>query len=79
MTYEEFLFSVKSKLEQSKFQKCADLGRGDSVLTKALAEIFLSRSEIFAIDRTVQRLDEIIGNQVSVSFQQANFKRHDLF
>lgn len=44
MTYEEFLFPVKNKLAPSQFQKWADLGCGEGVFTKVLAEILPSQS-----------------------------------
>ena len=78
MTYEEFLFPVKNKLEPAEFQKWAHLGCGEGVFTKALAEILPFQSEILAIDRTFQRLEKIMGNQVSVNFQQANFEKDQL-
>lgn len=51
LNYKEFILPVKSKLNDSQSQIWADLGCGDGVFTKLLAEILPSKSEIIAIDQ----------------------------
>lgn len=78
MTYEEFIFPVKNKLAHPEFQRWADLGCGEGVFTELLAGILPFQSEIIAIDQNSQRLDSIMGNEISVNFHKANFEKDKL-
>lgn len=78
MTYEELIFSVKDRLAYPEFQRWADLGCGDGVFTELLAGILPLKSTIFAIDKSTQRLNPIMGNEISVNFQKANFEKDEL-
>lgn len=59
-------------------QHWADLGCGSGVFTEALADMLPAKSTIIAIDKTHQRLAANMGNDVSVSFQKADFLEDDL-
>lgn len=78
MTYEEFIFPVKNKLAHPEFQRWADLGCGEGVFTELLAGILPFQSEIIVIDQTSQKLDSIMGNNISINFQKANFEKDEL-
>lgn len=78
MNYEEFIFPAKNKLAHPEFQRWADLGCGEGVFTELLAGILPFQSEIIAIDQNNQRLNPIMGNEVSVHFQQVDFEKEEL-
>lgn len=78
MNYEEFIFPVKDKLAHSEFQRWADLGCGGGAFTELLAGILPRKSEVFAVDKSSQRLNTKMGNEVSVYFQQADFEKEEL-
>lgn len=54
-------------------QHWADLGCGSGVFTAVLADFLPENSRITAIDHTPQKLPARMGQNVSVSFQRADF------
>ncbi|WP_353184103.1 class I SAM-dependent methyltransferase [Parapedobacter lycopersici] len=73
------LFSrLPSRLAWDAPQHWADLGCGNGVFTEVLAAYLPVHSRITAVDRTYQQLPAIMGNEVSVSFQQADFVAGEL-
>jgi len=61
-------------------QHWADLGCGNGTFTYALAHLLPPGSSVTAVDRVPQRLNKIIGNSVSIQFQQSdiNLESFDL-
>ena len=59
-------------------QRWADLGCGSGIFTEALASLLPYESQILAVDRNVQHLKKMMGNNVSVEFLHADFERTDL-
>jgi trans-aconitate methyltransferase len=58
--------------------KWADLGCGSGMFTYALAHLLAPYSTIYAVDRSVQRLQPATSNNVDVVFEQADFIREAL-
>lgn len=56
-------------------QLWADLGCGGGTFTSALAHLLPNGSSIYAIDRALQQLSKLMGNNVSVSFIRADFEQ----
>lgn len=78
MTYKEFIAPAKNKLAYPEFQQWADLGCGDGVFTELLAGIIPAHSKITAVDRMPQTLSTRMENDVSVTFQKADFENDEL-
>jgi trans-aconitate methyltransferase len=56
----------------------ADLGCGGGMFTYALAHLLAPYSTIYAVDRSVQRLQPTTSNNVEVVFRQSDFLREAL-
>ena len=56
----------------------ADLGCGNGMFTYALAHLLAPYSTIYAVDRSVQRLQPVTSTNVEVVFRQADFIREAL-
>ncbi len=56
----------------------ADLGCGSGMFTYALAHLLAPYSTIYAVDRSVQRLQPATSNNVDVVFEQGDFIREAL-
>src|SRR5438309_10226217 len=56
----------------------ADLGCGSGTFTYALAHLLAPYSTIYAVDRSVQRLQPTTSNNVEVVFERADFIREAL-
>lgn len=76
--YKELIAPFSRSIAGSEPQNWADLGCGSGVFTQILAEVLPSGSNIFAVDQTPQKLADIMGNNVSVSFQLADFQADQL-
>jgi hypothetical protein len=69
MTNEEAVGLITGGISKTgKPQKWADLGCGDGTFTEALASILPHGSQILAVDKEVQHLKKVMGNNVSVDF-----------
>lgn len=78
MTYERFILPAKNKWVQSAPQRWADLGCGEGAFTELLAGILPYESEIFAWDKSSQRLSSTMGNNVTVQFQKVDFEKQEI-
>jgi trans-aconitate methyltransferase len=56
----------------------ADLGCGSGTFTYALAHLLAPKSKIYAVDKTLQRLQPTASNIVEVVFKQGDFEREAL-
>src|SRR5690349_20983825 len=56
----------------------ADLGSGNGMFTYALAHLLAPDSTIYAVDKSVQRLQPTTSDNVEVVFRQADFTREAL-
>ncbi len=78
MNYEEFIFPAKNKLAHSESQRWADLGCGEGTFTELLTGILPFESEIFALDKSSQKLNSTMGNNVTVQFQKVDFEKQEI-
>lgn len=78
MKYESFILPAKNQLISNELQRWADLGCGEGTFTELLAGILPSESEIFALDKSSQKLNSTMGNNVTVQFQKADFEIDEL-
>lgn len=76
--YSNLLQQLSHYLTATAPLRWADLGCGNGVFTEALAKYLPVDSTITAVDNIDQRLAAIMGNRVSISFQQADFVKDQL-
>jgi ubiquinone/menaquinone biosynthesis C-methylase UbiE len=79
MTNEEAVELIRNGvLKTDTPQRWADLGCGRGTFTEALATLLPYGSQIVAVDKSRQHLNNTMGNHVSFEFLQADFEHTDL-
>ncbi|WP_168208770.1 trans-aconitate 2-methyltransferase [Chitinophaga sp. XS-30] len=71
--YATLLSPLSSAFARSTSLQWADLGCGEGVFSEVLAAILPARSHITGVDKMPQLLPAVMGDNVSVSFQEADF------
>jgi trans-aconitate methyltransferase len=73
MTHQEAVTFIAGAVKINKSQSWADLGCGSGTFTRALIDLLPDGSDITAVDREQQRL-----NNTAVNFIKANFEKDEL-